>query len=102
MDEIIKNKIEEKIQETIFKKNEIKQIILSLSNIDDSKSFVFGIIVGRLYNAFFYQSKRVLNREPSEEEFQEFIELVKSKKSTFENLWWWFSMFKDNDSRCSW
>jgi hypothetical protein len=87
MDEILKNKIEEKIQETISNKNEIKQIILSLSNIDNSKSFVLGIIVGRLYNAFYYQSKRILNREPTEEEFQEFVEIVKSKKSNFENLW---------------
>jgi hypothetical protein len=87
MDEILKNKIEEKIQETISNKNEIKQIISSLSNIDNSKSFVLGIIVGRVYNAFYYQSKRILNREPTKEEFQEFIEFVKSKKSIFENLW---------------
>jgi hypothetical protein len=87
MDKILKNKIEEKIQETISNKNEIKQIILSLSNIDNSKSFVLGIIVGRIYNAFYYQSKRILNREPTKEEFQEFVEFVKSKKSSFENLW---------------
>jgi len=87
MDEKIKSKIEAKIQETISNKKEIKQIILSLSNIDDSKSFLLGIIVGRIYNAFYYQSKRILNREPTEEEFQEFVEFVKSKKSKLENLW---------------
>ena len=87
MDKILKNKIEEKIQETISNKNEIKQIILSLSSVDNSKSFVLGIIVGRIYNAFYYQSKRILNREPTKEEFQEFVEFVKSKKSSFENLW---------------
>jgi len=87
MDEILKNKIEEKIQETISNKNEIKQIISSLSNIGNSKSFVLGIIVGRVYNAFYYQSKRILNREPTEKEFQEFVEFVESKKSSFENLW---------------
>ena len=87
MDDILKNKIEEKIQETISNKNEIKQIISSLSNIDNSKSFVLGIIVGRVYNAFYYQSKRILNREPTREEFQEFVEFVKSKRSIFESLW---------------
>ena len=87
MDEILKNKIEEKIQETISNKNEIKQLLQSLSNIDDSKSFVLGIIVGRIYNSFYYQSKRILNREPTKEEFCEFVEFVKSKKSNFENLW---------------
>jgi hypothetical protein len=87
MDEILKNKIEEKIQETISNKNEIKQIISSLSSMDNSKSFVLGIIVGRVYNSFYYQSKRILNREPTEKEFQEFVKFVKSKKSNFENLW---------------
>jgi hypothetical protein len=87
MDKILKNKIEEKIQETISNKNEIKQLLQSLSSIGESKSFVLGIIVGRIYNSFYYQSKRILNREPTDKEFQEFVKLVKSKKSIFENLW---------------
>ena len=87
MDKILKNKIEEKIQETISNKNEIKQLLQSLSSIGESKSFVLGIIVGRIYNSFYYQSKRILNREPTDEEFQEFVKFVKSKKSNFENLW---------------
>ncbi len=87
MDKILKNKIEEKIQETISNKNEIKQLLQSLSSVGESKSFVLGIIVGRIYNSFYYQSKRILNREPTDEEFQEFVKFVKSKKSNFENLW---------------
>jgi hypothetical protein len=43
--------------------------------------------VGRIYNSFFYQSKRILNREPTKEEFEEFLELLKTKKSDLENLW---------------
>ena len=50
MDEILLNKIEQKIQETISNKDEIKQLIQSLSNIDDSKSFAMRIVVGRIYN----------------------------------------------------
>lgn len=87
MDKILKNKMEEKIQEIISNKNEIKQLLQSLSSIGESKSFVLGIIVGRIYNSFYYQSKRILNREPTDEEFQEFVKFVKSKKSNFENLW---------------
>ena len=87
MDEILLNKIEQKIQETISNKDEIKQLIQSLSNIDDSKSFAMGIVVGRIYNAFYYQSKRLLNREPTKEEFDDFLEFVKKKKSIFESLW---------------
>jgi len=87
MDKILLKKMEEKIQDTISNKDEIKQLIKSLSNIDDSKSFALGIIVGRLYNSFYYQSKRILNREPTEEEFKEFLEIIKTKKSNLENLW---------------
>ena len=69
MDEILLKKIEQKIQDTILNKDEIRQLVQSLSDIDDSKSFALGIIVGRIYNAFYYQSKRILNREPTKDEF---------------------------------
>ena len=87
MDEILLKKIEQKIQDTISNKDEIKQLVKLLSTIDDSKSFALGIIVGRIYNAFYYQSKRILNREPTEAEFKEFLEFIKIKKSNLENLW---------------
>ena len=87
MDKILLKKIEQKIQDTLSNKDEIKQLIQSLSSIDDSKSFTLGIIVGRLYNAFYYQSKRILNREPTKEEFEEFLKFIKNKKSDLENLW---------------
>ncbi|HET9009292.1 MAG TPA: hypothetical protein VFN17_04135 [Nitrosarchaeum sp.] len=87
MDKILEEKIKQKIHETISNKNEIQQLIQLLSNIDDSKSFALGIVVGRLYNAFYYQTKRILNREPTEFEFAEFLEFVKNKKSDLENLW---------------
>ena len=87
MDETIFKKIEQKIQDTISNKDEIKQLIKSLSSIDDSKSFALGIVVGRIYNAFYYQSKRILNRDPTKKEFEEFLEFVKNRKPDLENLW---------------
>ena len=87
MDEILLKKIEQKIQETISNKDEIKQLVKLLSDIDDSKSFALGIVVGRIYNSFYYQSKRILNREPTKEEFDEFLKIIKTKKSNLENLW---------------
>ena len=87
MDEKLKIKIEEKIKETISNKSEIKQLRQYLFTVDDSKSFILGIIVGRLYNAFYYQTKRILNRDPTKEEFNEFVEYLKNRKSEFENLW---------------
>ena len=87
MDEILLAKMEQKIQDTLSNKDEIKELIQSLSTIDDSKSFALGVVVGRIYNAFYYQSKRILNREPTKDEFEEFLEFVKNKKSDLENLW---------------
>jgi hypothetical protein len=86
MDETLLKKIEQKIQDSISNKDEIKQLIQLLSSIDDSKSFALGIIVGRIYNTFYYQSKRILNREPTKQEFQEFLEFVKNKKFDLDNL----------------
>jgi hypothetical protein len=87
MDEILMEKIKQKIHDTISNKEEIQQLIQFLSTIDDSKSFALGIVVGRLYNAFYYQTKRILGREPTDVEFAEFLEFVKSRKSDLENLW---------------
>lgn len=87
MDETLLRKIDEKIQETISNKDEIKQLISMLSGIDDSKSFALGIVVGRIYNAFYYQSKRILNREPTKDEFDEFLEFIQNKKPDLESLW---------------
>lgn len=87
MDETLLKKIDEKIQETISNKDEIKQLISVLSGIDNSKSFALGIVVGRIYNAFYYQSKRILNREPTKDEFDEFLEFIQNKRPDLENLW---------------
>lgn len=87
MDEILFKKIEQKIHDTISNKDEIKQLIKILSDIDNSKSFAMGIIVGRLYNSFYYQTKRILNREPTKDEFEEFLVFINNKKSDLENLW---------------
>ncbi|MBM2818505.1 MAG: hypothetical protein HW410_187 [Nitrosarchaeum sp.] len=87
MDKILMEKLKQKVHESISNKEELRQLVQSLSNIDDSKSFALGIIVGRIYNAFYYQTKRILNREPTESEFKEFLEFIKSKKSELVDLW---------------
>ncbi len=82
MDKELLKKINLKISETLSKKDEIKQIVQSLEELGvDKKSFIHGIVVGRLYNSFYYQSKRILNREPTNEEFSEFLNLLKDRES---------------------
>ena len=87
MDEVLLNKIEQKIQDSISNKDDIKELIKSLSTIDNSKSFALGIVVGRLYNTFFYQSKRILQRDPTKQEFEDFLKFIENKKSDLERLW---------------
>ena len=87
MDDILLKKIEQKIQDSLSNKDEIKELIELLSIVDDSKSFALGVVVGRIYNTFYYQSKRILNREPTKQEFDEFLEFIKIKKSDLNNLW---------------
>lgn len=87
MDEVLLKKIEQKIQDSISNKDDIKELIKLLSTIDDSKSFALGIVVGRLYNTFFYQSKRILKRDPTKQEFEDFLKFIENKKSDLEHLW---------------
>ncbi len=87
MDDLLLKKIEQKIQDSISNKDDIKELIKLLSTIDDSKSFTLGIVVGRLYNTFFYQSKRILKREPTKQEFEDFLKYIENKKSDLEHLW---------------
>ena len=87
MDDLLLKKIEQKIQDSISNKDDIKELIKLLSTIDDSKSFTLGIVVGRLYNTFFYQSKRILKRDPTKQEFEDFLKFIENKKSDLECLW---------------
>ncbi len=87
MDKVLLKKIEQKIQETVSKRDEIKELVRALSDIDDSESFALGIATGRIYNSFYYQSKRILNREPTKEEFEEFLEMIKVKRDDLKDLW---------------
>lgn len=85
MHEVILQKIEQKIQETLDTQK-IKLLSQTLSVVS-LESFALGIAVGRIYNAFYYQSKRILKREPSDYEFKEFLKFLKDRKSTLVNLW---------------
>ena len=83
MDEKIQKIMQEKIDETMGKVNEVTSLINSLDLPSDKNSFGYGVIIGRLYNSFYYQSRRILKRDPTEREFSDFIELVKQHQSKF-------------------
>ena len=84
MDEKLQEIIQKKINETFSSTDEISQIIKSLDALSiNNESFAYGIVIGRLYNSFYYQCRRVLKRNPTNEEFSEFVELLKKRQSEF-------------------
>jgi len=84
MDERIQKIMEEKIHESTDKINEITSLVNSLGESKEWRwIFGRGIIIGRLYNSFYYQSRRILKRNPTEQEFSEFIQLLKEHENEF-------------------
>ena len=83
MDEKIRNIISDKLDEIFVKNDEISKIISSMDSLD-SKSLSYGIMMGRLYNSFYYQHRRILRRDPTTDEFLEFLEFVKSNQKNFQ------------------
>jgi len=85
MDEKIQKVLEEKIRESTSKINEITTLVNSFGQMENPNVFGCGIIIGRLYNSFYYQSRRILNRSPTDDEFYEFVKLLKEHKNELEN-----------------
>jgi len=83
MDEKIQKVLEEKIHESTSRINEITLLVNSLGKAKNPDVFGRGIIIGRLYNSFYYQSRRILKRNPTEQEFSEFIQLLKKHENEF-------------------
>ena len=78
MDEQIIKVLEKKIEEIKNDDERIKQIINEFSNFD-SISFSSGMIIGRLFNSFYYQHRRILKRSPTDVEFSELLEFLKKR-----------------------
>ena len=85
MDEKIQKILEEKIHESKGKMNEITTLVNSLGQAKSQNVFGQGIIIGRLYNSFYYQSRRILKRSPTDQEFSEFVELLKEHTNELED-----------------
>ena len=81
MDEKIQKVLEEKIHESMNGINEITTLVNSLEQTKNPNVLGQGIIIGRLYNSFYYQSRRILKRNPTEQEFSEFIQLLKKHEN---------------------
>lgn len=67
-----------KIDETVVSADEIRQIQDSLKAIPGANEvdFAFGIAIGRIYNSFHYQTRRILGRNATDKEFSEFLKIL--------------------------
>ena len=82
----LEEKINQKIKEVAEKSNEISKISNSLKELGThSDSFGYGIVIGRLYNSFYYQCRRILKRNPTSEEFSEFVEILNKRQKDILN-----------------
>ena len=78
MDEEIIKILEKKINEMNSVNKQINEFIDEFPTLD-SLSFSSGILVGRLFNSFYYQYRRILKRNPTDSEFNEFVQFLKKK-----------------------
>lgn len=78
MDGRVKGAVLSKIDEVITSADEIKQIQHSLEVIPGTGKvdFAFGIAIGRIYNSFHYQTRRLLGRNATDAEFSEFLQIL--------------------------
>jgi hypothetical protein len=83
MDARVKKAVLAKIEEAISGIGEVAQIQHSLGHIavGSPDDFAFGIVIGRIYNSFHYQTRRILGRNATEEEFTEFLDILAGKAS---------------------
>ena len=72
-------KIHQKIRETIQNGRDLKKLANTIYQ-DPPESFIVGMAMGRLYNSFYYQSRRIQKRDPTPKEFDEFLHMIKSFK----------------------
>ena len=81
MDARVRRAVLAKINETLSNVDEISRIIQSLDHIPMGcqHDFAFGMAIGRIYNSFHYQTRRVLKRNASENEFAEFLGILAKK-----------------------
>lgn len=88
MDARVKKAVLEKIDETVSNIGEISKIRESLGYIpvDSQDDFAFGIAIGRIYNSFHYQTRRVLKRNATEDEFAEFLDILAKKASEIRRM----------------
>jgi len=85
MDGRVKRVILAKIDESLSSSDELSILRTSLATeMKCPWDFATGLVIGRIYNSFHYQTRRILKRNATPEEFREFVELLTSEMARIE------------------
>jgi hypothetical protein len=78
MDSRVEKAVLEKIGEAVAEPAEIMQLSdkLRAMHLSSRGDFAIGLAVGRIYNSFHYQTRRILKRNATPEEFAEFLDIL--------------------------
>ena len=87
MDPRVREAVLEKIHAAMSDTSELAEIIERLKNLPvGSKSdFAYGVAIGRIYNSFHYQTRRILKRNATHQEFDEFLDLLEQNASAIKS-----------------
>lgn len=79
MDAWVKKALIEKIKSAVSNTSEVANIVGRLEGISfaSKDDFAYGVAIGRIYNSFHYQTRRILKRNATEEEFGEFLDILR-------------------------
>jgi hypothetical protein len=78
LDARVREAVAAKIDAATAGTSELREILDRLGNLPVSSrdDFAYGIAIGRIYNSFHYQTRRILKRDATKEEFSEFLEIL--------------------------
>lgn len=85
MDPRVEKAVMSKIGESVGAAGEIKAILGAIPAASP-QDLALGIAVGRIYNSFHYQTRRIMGRDAMEQEFNEFLKLLSDNAGEIRRL----------------
>ena len=82
MDPRIRERLDAKTAEAAARVDEIEKITASL---DPRAAPSHAVVAGMLYNSFYYQTRRICGRDPTEDEVSEFLSMLSGLHDRIEN-----------------
>lgn len=80
MDAALRDALERKMAEVGAAQGRMDELARRLGgDARDAGAFARGAAAGRLYNSFHYQCRRLLKRDPTDAEFDEFVSAVRGR-----------------------